>query len=319
MADVVMLDRGTLDLGDLDLSALEEGSAEFISYERSSRETVIERAKDARIIITNKVVIDAEVMAACPRLALICVVATGVNNIDTDSAAARGVQVVNCRGYGTDSVAQHAIGFMLALSTGLVSYVNAVRSGRWEQAPDFCFLDFPIRELASMKLLVVGYGELGRAVARLAEAHGMEILIAERPGVESPREGRVAFDEAVAEADVITLHCPLNDQTRHLIDEAVLLRMKPTAFVINTARGGIVDEQALADALRRGEIGGAGMDVLTEEPPRQGNPLLQPDIPNLLVTPHSAWGSRRARQRIVEQTVENINAWEQGDPVRIVV
>lgn len=319
MADIVMLDRSTLDLGDLDLRALDGQGSQFVSYPRTPAQHIVERVQDARIIITNKVVIDADVIAACRRLALICVVATGVNNIDLEAAAARGIRVVNCRGYGTDSVAQHAVGFMLALSTGLVSYVNAVRSGRWEQAPDFCFLDFPIRELASMKLLVVGYGELGRAVARLAEAHGMEILIAERPGVESPREGRVAFDEAVAEADVITLHCPLNDQTRHLIDEAVLLRMKPTAFVINTARGGIVDEQALADALRRGEIGGAGMDVLTEEPPRQGNPLLQPDIPNLLVTPHSAWGSRRARQRIVEQTVENINAWEQGDPVRIVV
>ena len=319
MADIVLLDRETLDLGDLDLSGLESLGAGFQSYEQTAPEAVVERIGGARIAIVNKVVLDADVLAACPNLALICVIATGVNNIDTAAAEARGIRVVNCRGYGTDSVAQHAMTLMLALATGLVSYVNAVRSGRWEQSRNFCFLDYPIVELAGRELLVVGHGELGTAVARLAEGHGMNVKIAERPDASAPRPGRVAFNEGVETADIVTLHCPLTEATHHLIDAAVLQRMKPTAFVINTARGGIVDEQALADALRRGEIAGAGMDVLTEEPPRRGNPLLAPDIPNLLVTPHSAWGSRRARQRIVEQTVENILAWQRGEPLRVVV
>ena len=318
MARTVMLDRETLDLGDLDLDNLSRVAGEFDSYDRTRPEAVVERIGDAEIIIVNKVVIDADVIAACPNLALICVIATGVNNIDTAAARARGISVVNCRAYGTDSVAQHAITLMLALATGLVSYVNAVRAGRWEQSANFCFLDYPIVELAGRRLLVVGHGELGGAVARLAECHGMEVVIAERPGAGTPRPGRVDFHEAVAGADIVTVHCPLTPATQNLIDADVLRRMKPTAFVINTARGGIVDEAALADALRAGEIAGAGMDVLSKEPPREGNPLLAADIPNLLVTPHSAWGSQRARQRIVDQTVENIEAWQRGEPLRVV-
>lgn len=318
MTDAVLLDRETLDLGDLDLSGLEAAAGGLTSYDRTTPDQVVERIGTASIVIVNKVVLTAEVLEACPTLRLICVVATGVNNIDTAAAAARGITVVNCRAYGTESVAQHTLALMLALATSLMPYRDAVRAGRWEQAPNFCFLDYPIVELAGRTLLIVGHGELGSAVGRLAEAFGMTVLIAERPGATTARPDRVLFQEAVREADVVTLHCPLTDETRNLIDANVLKAMKPSAFIINTARGGIVNEDDLANALRNGDIAGAGMDVLTQEPPRAGNPLLAPDIPNLIVTPHSAWGSRTARQRIVEQTVENIEGWRDGQPTRVV-
>ncbi|MDR9414282.1 MAG: 2-hydroxyacid dehydrogenase [Spiribacter sp.] len=318
MSGAVLLDRETLDLGDLDLSALESATGGLTSYERTEPSQVADRIHDASIVIVNKVVLDAEILARCPSLRLICVIATGVNNIDTAAARAQGITVVNCQAYGTDSVAQHTLTLMLALATQLIPYRDAVRAGRWEQAPNFCFLDYPIIELAGRRLLVVGHGELGSAVARLAEAFGMEVLIAERPGSTEARPGRVLFEEALPTADFVTLHCPLTDQTRNLINAETLRAMKTTAFVINTARGGIVNEADLAEALRLGEIAGAGMDVLTQEPPRDGNPLLAADIPNLIVTPHSAWGSRTARQRIVDQTVENIAAWQAGEPIRVV-
>lgn len=319
MSHAVMLDRETLDLGDLDLSGLESSVETLTTYPQTQPADVVERIGDADIVIVNKVILTAEIIQACPNLKLICVIATGVNNIDTQAAAERNVKVVNCRAYGTESVSQHAIAMLLALNTRLLDYAEAVRAGRWEQAPHFCFLDYPIREIADQTLLVVGHGELGGAVARKAECLGMRVLKAERPGASEVRPGRVDFHEAIPQADAVTLHCPLTAETENLINADVLKRMKPTAVVINTARGGIVNEADLADALRRGEIAGAGMDVLTTEPPRAGNALLANDIPNLIVTPHSAWGSRTARQRIVTQTVENISAWEQGGALRVVV
>ncbi|RZU98550.1 2-hydroxyacid dehydrogenase [Spiribacter vilamensis] len=318
MTQTTFLDRETLDRGDLDLDELSAVCGHLRSFGRTSPEAVIDRIGDASVVITNKCVIGAETLDACPQLSLINVVATGVNNIDIDAARERGVTVVNCRGYGTEAVSQHAITLMLVLCTRLIDYHRAVQGGRWAQSPDFCLLDYPIRELAGQTLVVVGYGELGGAVVEKAQALGMEVLIAERPGVETPRAGRVTFDEGVERADILTLHCPLTDATQEMIGPAVLRRMKPTALLINTARGGLIDEPALAQALRTGEIGGAGLDGLSAEPPVDGNALLAPGIPNLIVTPHSAWGSRPARQRIIEQTVENIRAWQGGEPIRCV-
>ncbi len=318
MTRAVLLDRETLDIGDLDFTGLESSVDELVTYDQTSAHDAAARIGDARVAIVNKVVLSADVIEACPALELICVLATGVNNIDLEAAQRCGVTVVNCRGYGTEAVSQHAIAMMLALHTRLVDYHQAVRAGRWEQAPHFCFLDYPIRELAGRTLLVVGHGELGAAVARKAECLGMRVQIAERPGAETVRPGRVAFEKAIAETDVATIHCPLTQATHDLFNARVFGRMKPDAFVINTARGGIVNEADLADALRRGTIAGAGMDVLTEEPPKNGNPLLAADIPNLIMTPHSAWGSRTARQRIVSQTCENITAWKDQAPVRVV-
>jgi glycerate dehydrogenase len=318
MSETVFLDRDTLDRGDLDLSALADLSDAWRPVGRTAPDALSETIGEARIAITNKCVIGAPTLDACPQLALINVVATGVNNIDVEAARARGVTVTHCRGYGTEAVSQHAITLMLALSTRLVDYHQAVQRGRWAQSPDFCLLDYPIRELAGQTLVVVGYGDLGAAVAHKAEALGMTVQLAERPGVADPRPGRLSFEAGVECADVLTLHCPLTDATHRMIDAGVLERMKSTALLINTARGGLIDEPALAHALRTGGIGGAGLDVLSAEPPVNGNPLLAPGLPNLIITPHSAWGSRRARQRIVEQSIENLRAWMAGAPIRCV-
>lgn len=312
----VMLEQDTLASGDLDLSALVASFDQYTAFGATDPSEMAERIGNADCVIINKLPVNAELLAALPQLKLICVVATGVNNIDLTAAKAHGVDVVNCRAYGTAAVSQHVLCLMLALSTQLLPYANAVASGRWQSARHFCFLDYPIEELAGKTLLIVGHGELGSAVGRLAAALGMQVEIAERPDAKETRSGRVAFATAIEKADVVTLHCPLTPSTQNLINKEVLARMKRSAFIINTARGGIVNEQDLADALRTGEIAGAGIDVLSEEPPRNGNPLLVSDIPNLIVTPHTAWGSQPARQRIVDQTVENIQAWKAGEPIR---
>jgi glycerate dehydrogenase len=314
----VFLDAQTLDRGDLDLSALVNSVDQWRRFERTAPSQRQRHIGDARVVITNKCVIDASVLDACPDIALINVVATGVNNIDLEAAAARNVTVSNCRGYGTEAVSQHAIMLMLALCTRLPDYQTAVRAGRWTQSPDFCLLDYPIRELADQTLVIVGYGALGQAVAEKARAFGMTVLRSERPGVDRPRAGRVSWPEALERADILSLHCPLTDATRAMIDREALERMNPDALLVNTARGGLIDEPALAEALRLGRIGGAGLDGLSREPPVEGNALLDPGLPNLIITPHSAWGSRAARQRIVDQSVENIRAWQAGMPIRCV-
>lgn len=318
MRHAVMLEQDTLAADDLDLAALESAFGKFTSYGASTADQMAERIADADCVIINKLPMTRELLTQLPNLKLICVIATGVNNIDVDAATEQGVSVVNCRAYGTHAVSQHVLALMLALCTQLRLYSAAVNAGRWQSARHFCFLDYPIVELAGKTLLIMGHGELGSAVGRLAEAFDMQVQIAERPDASEVRAGRVAFSHAVEQADVVTLHCPLTPGTQNLINRDVLKRMKPSAFIINTARGGIVNEQDLADALRAGEIAGAGIDVLSEEPPRNGNPLLAEDIPNLILTPHTAWGSQPARQRIVDQTVENIHAFQAGEPIRMV-
>lgn len=314
----VFLDRRSLDLGDLDLSALEAAAPGLSSFDATAPEQVAERLADAEVAIVNKVVLDRHTLSSCPRLRLICVVATGTNNVDLEAARQAGITVVNCRGYGTDSLAQHVMLMMLAMSRSLLSYQASVAAGEWQRASQFCLLDHPIEELGEKTLGVVGYGTIGQAVARLAEAFGMTVRVAQRPGSDSPAPDREPLAELLPEVDVLTLHCPLTADTRNLIGAAELDRMGRHALLVNAARGGIVDEQALADALRQRRIGGAAVDVLSEEPPVSGSPLLEPGIPNLLVTPHCAWGSRTARQRIVTQTAENIDAWRRGGALRVV-
>ncbi|PAU54052.1 2-hydroxyacid dehydrogenase [Pseudomonas indica] len=313
----VFLDHASLDLGDLDLAPLRLAFDELVLHPGSTPDEVVERLQGAQVAISNKVPLNAETLAACPELKLILVAATGTNNIDLVAARERGITVSNCQGYGTPSVAQHTLMLLLALATRLPDYQAAVRAGRWQQAAQFCLLDFPIVELEGKTLGLLGHGELGGAVARLAEAFGMRVLLGQLPG-RPPREDRLPLDELLPQVDALTLHCPLTEQTRGLIGAAELALMKPNAFLINTARGGLVDEQALADTLRRGHLGGAATDVLTQEPPRDGNPLLAGDIPRLIVTPHSAWGSREARQRIVGQLAENATAYFAGAPRRLV-
>lgn len=312
----VFLDAATLDRGDIDWSPL-EAVADCERYRTTAPGEVPGRIAGAQVVITNKVVLDAATLARAPELGLVCVAATGTNNVDLQAARGAGIPVCNVRDYGTPSVAQHVFALILALSTRLLDYDRAVRNGAWRGAENFCLLDFPIAELAGKRLGIVGYGVLGSAVARLGEAFGMELLIAQRPGGE-PRPGRLPLQALLPEVDVLSLHCPLTEQTRGLIGARELAAMKPSALLINTARGGLVDEQALADALRRGVIAGAGFDVLSTEPPREGNPLLAPDIPNLIVTPHIAWASRESRQRLLAQVAENIRGWSEGRPRHVV-
>ncbi|WP_435099629.1 2-hydroxyacid dehydrogenase [Arhodomonas sp. AD133] len=314
----VFLDLASLDRDDLDLSALERVCEPLQRFPRTGIDELADRAREAWCVIVNKVVLDRTFFEARPALRLVCVVATGTNNVDLEAAADHGVTVVNCQGYGTDSLAQHVLMLILALARSFPRYQADVAEGAWSRSSQFCLLDHPIREVGGRRLGIVGYGAIGRAVNRLAEAIGMEVVIADRPGA-SPRAGRMAFDEVVATSDVISLHCPLNAQTRGLFDAHVLQRMQSDALLINTARGGLVDEAALVRALREGWIGGAAVDVVSSEPPAPDNPLLAAGLDNLIVTPHCAWGSREARQRIVDQTTENIEAWLDGRPLRRVV
>lgn len=313
----VFLDHASLDLGDLDFAPLQRAFDGCALHERSSTAQVIERLQGARVAISNKVALGAETFAACPDLELVLIAATGTNNVDLAAARAHGITVCNCQGYGTPSVAQHCLMLLLALATSLPDYQAAIRAGRWQRAQQFCLLDFPIVELEGKTLGLLGHGELGRAVGRLAEAFGMRVLLGQLPG-RPAHSDRLPLDELLPRVDALSLHCPLNEHTRNLIGARELGLMKAGAFLINTARGGLVDEQALADALRAGHLGGAATDVLSVEPPQDDNPLLAPDIPRLIVTPHSAWGSREARQRIVAQLAENALAYFAGAPRRVV-
>ena len=316
-ARAVFLDHPSLDLGDLDLDPLRNCFSELQLFARTTPDQVIERLKGATVAITNKVVIDAQAMAASPGLKLILISATGTNNVDLAAARHHGITVCNCQGYGTPSVAQHTIMLLLNLATRLADYQKALGEGRWQQASQFCLLDYPIVELEGKTLGLLGHGELGSAVGRLAEAFGMRVLLGQVPG-RPARPDRLPLDELLAQVDALTLHCPLNEHTRNFIGARELALLKPGAFVVNTARGGLIDEQALADALRSGHLGGAATDVLSVEPPAHGNPLLATDIPRLIVTPHNAWGSREARQRIVGQMSENAQGFFNGTARRVV-
>jgi glycerate dehydrogenase len=238
--------------------------------------------------------------------------ATGTNNVDLEAARERGIGVCNLRDYCTASVVQHVLGVMLLLTHKLREYDALVRSGAWQRGEQFCLLDHPIRELAGRRIGIVGHGALGRGVARAASlALGMEVLVANRPGG-IRAAGRHDLDRMLAQVDVLSLHCPLTPQTQGLVGAAQLAAMKPDALLINTARGALVDSRALADALRSGRLGGAAVDVLPQEPPVDGNPLLEPDIPNLIVTPHVAWAARDARQRCLDEMALNVEDFLRG-------
>ncbi|KPK55721.1 MAG: glycerate dehydrogenase [Thiotrichales bacterium SG8_50] len=307
----VFLDRDSVDSGDLDLSVLEDALDNWQLYATTATPQVAERIAGAEIVVSNKVPLTADTLAQASELRLICVAATGTNNVDLAAATELGIAVCNVRGYATPAVVQHVFALILALSTRLPQYQRAVAEGRWQRSPFFCLLDYPIREIAGKHLGIVGFGELGRGVARVAEAFGMRVSVAARPGTVAAA-GRVALAELLRQVDILSLHCPLTAQTRGLIGAEALALMKPDALLINTARGGIIDESALAEALREGKLGGAGIDVVEREPPAAGDPLLAPDIPNLILTPHIAWASRESRQRLLNEVAENIRAYHLG-------
>ena len=313
----VFLDAASLG-DDIDFSPLRRATRDWTQYPATTPEQTRERVREARIVVTNKVVLDRDTLFACERLRFIAVAATGTNNVDLDAARERDIVVANVRAYGTPSVSQHVFALILQLATRLYEYHRAALDGRWAASPHFFLFDAPIFELHGKTLGIVGYGELGRGVARLAKAFGMNVLVSARPGSESAPEGRVDLDALLPQVDVLSLHCPLTPATAGLIDAERIARMKPGALLINCARGGVVDEPALAEALRAGHLGGAGVDVLTEEPPRGSNVLLDPTIPNLIVTPHTAWAARESRQRVLDQIAENIAAFLAGRPTRVV-
>jgi glycerate dehydrogenase len=309
----VFLDLASLAEADLDLSGFEPLFDDWQTFPRTAPDERIERMAAADVVVTNKVVLDEAVLRSASNLKLVCLTATGYNNVDIDTARELGIVVSNAVGYATDSVVQHVFALILAHHTRLFDYSRAVRRGDWSHSSQFGLLDYPARELRGMTLGIIGYGELGHGVARIAGAFGMRVLVSQRPG--GPMQtGREPLDVVLSESDVLTLHVPLLENTRHLIDAPALAKMKSSALLINTARGAVVDNAALAEALRRGEIGGAGIDVLDIEPPPLDHPLLAEDIPNLIVTPHSAWAGRQARQNVVDETIANIRAFADGAP-----
>ena len=289
----------------------------WVEHARTAPSQVIERLAGATIAITNKVPIDAASIAALPELKMIAISATGTNNVDLDACRERGIVVSNIRGYAGHTVPEHVMALLLALSRNLVAWRESLQAGGWQRSEQFCLFDHPIRDLHGATLGLIGAGTLGNGVARLAEAFGMRVLRAERKGAVVIRPGYTAFGEVLAEADAISLHCPLTADTLNLIGESEFQMMKPSALLINTARGGIVDEAALIRALKAGWIGGAGFDVITAEPPPAGHPMLDPALlalPNFLLTPHVAWSSRPAMQTLADQLIDNIEAFVAGAP-----
>ncbi|MDD3352459.1 D-2-hydroxyacid dehydrogenase [Zoogloea sp.] len=289
---------------------------DWVEHTATRQEEVAARLAGATIAIVNKRLLTAEIITGLPSLQMVAIAATGYNNVDLEACRAHGVVVSNVRGYARETVPEHVFALLLALSRQIGPFHRSVAAGRWQRSAQFCYFDYPIRDLSGQTLAILGSGVLGEGVARLAEAFRMKVIRVERKGAGQPREGYVPFEEALRVADILSLHCPLDERTRHLIGATELAAMKPGALLINTARGGLVDEQALAEALRAGTIGGAGFDVLSEEPPGD-NPLLAPDLleaGNFILTPHVAWSSGDAMQALADQLTGNIEAFVAGSP-----
>jgi glycerate dehydrogenase len=291
---------------------------EWVDYPTTAPGEIASRLADATIAITNKIPLRAPDLARLPQLKAIAVAATGVDCVDLDYCREHKIAVSNVRHYSRYSVPEHVLMLLLNLRRNFTRYQADVRRGAWQRASAFCLLEHPIHDLHGATLGVIGYGVLGQAVEKLALAFGMRVLIAEHKGVEVAREGRVPFDQVLRESDALTLHCPLTPETRGLVGEVELARMRPSAVLINCGRGGLVDEAALVAALKSGRIAGAGVDVLTAEPPRDGNPLLDAPLPNLIVTPHNAWASDEAMQILADQLVDNLEAFVAGTPQNLV-
>lgn len=290
---------------------------DWVSYPNTAPEQVVERLAEATIAIINKVPLPAAAVNALPRLKMVAVAATGANVVDLEACRARGIVVANVRGYAEHTVPEHVMALLLALSRNLLAWRATLQAGGWQRSEQFCLFDHPIRDLHGATLGLIGSGSLGNGVARLAEAFGMRVLRAERKGAASPRPGYTAFATVLAESDAISLHCPLTAETQGLIGAAELRAMRRSALLINTARGGLVDEAALIQALNEGWIAGAGFDVITAEPPPFDHPMVAAELlalPNFLLTPHVAWASRPAMQRLADQLIDNIEAFVAGTP-----
>lgn len=313
---IVVLDGFTLNPGDLSWEGLER-LGKCVIYERSAPHEIVPRSADAEIILTNKAVLSRDHIFALPKLKYIGVTATGFNIVDVAAARERGILVCNVPAYGTASVAQMTFALLLELTQRVGHHAQTVRDGRWAASPDFCYWDYPLVELSGLTLGIVGYGQIGRAVGDLGRAFGMRVIASSR-SKRSGTEGTefVDLDRLFAESDVVSLHCPLTPETKHLVNAERLGKMKPSAFLINTSRGPLIDEAALANALNRGTIAGAGLDVLSIEPPPGENPLFKAN--NCYITPHIAWATRAARARLMERSVANIEAFIRRTPINVV-
>lgn len=318
---IVVLDGHTLNPGDNPWDELAT-LGELEVYERSAPVEVVPRARGAEIVLTNKTVLDAAALAALPELRFVAVLATGYNVVDVAAARARGIVVANVPEYGTDSVAQHVLALLLELASGVGEHDAAVHAGEWQRCPDFSFWRRPLVELAGLTFGIVGFGRIGRRVGELANALGMRVIASGRSGAAYagdpswPGFARQPVEVLFAASDAVSLHCPLTADNVRFVNAALLARMRPSAFLINTARGGLVDESALAAALARGELAGAGLDVVSEEPIRDDNPLLA--APRCILTPHLAWATLAARRRLMAIAVANVRAWLAGAPINVV-
>lgn len=314
MEKIVFLDRKTVNATFRTLTFPHA----WIDYPMTQKQEVVERLNNATIAITNKVQIRKEEIDQLPNLRLILVAATGTDCIDVKYCLEKGITVSNVRNYAPFSVPEHVFTLLLALRRNLLAYNQYTKTGKWQKSDIFCSLDYPNHDLHNSTLGIIGYGVLGKAVEKLALAFGMKVLIAEHKGIKSARNGRTTFDEIINSSDVISLHCPLTDETRGLLGEKEFSQMKRTSLLINCGRGGLVDENALVKALQTGEIAGAGVDVLSSEPPTSGNPLLDANLPNLIVTPHIAWASVEAMQVLADQLIDNLEAFIKGSPQNVV-
>jgi glycerate dehydrogenase len=317
MMKIVVLDGYTLNPGDLSWKDL-EALGECTVYDRTAPRDVLQRAEEARIILTNKTVLTAGVIESLAKLKYIGVLATGYNIVDVEAARKRRIPVSNVPSYATASVAQMVFAHLLNLALHVGHHAQTVRDGRWTASTDFCYWDMPLLELEGLTMGIVGFGRIGRATAKLARAFGMKVIACDVTELSQMPEGYEAaeLNDVFARADVLSLHCPLTPQTQKLVNAERLALMKPTAFLINTSRGPLIDEQALADALNAGRLAGAGVDVLSTEPPPKDNPLLS--AKNCHITPHIAWASQAARKRLLSIAIDNVAAFVAGKPQNVV-
>ena len=314
MEHIVFLERNTFNIP----FRKPEFPHTWVDHGETTPSAIIERLQNATIVICNKLPLRSNVLAQLPRLRLIAVAATGVDNIDLEFCKAHNIAVCNGRNYATTSLPEHVLTLVFTLRRNLVAYREDVVNGKWQQAKQFCLLDHAINDVHGSTMGIIGYGALGKATANIAQVVGMKVMVAERKHSAVVRDGRASFTDVLRSSDVLSLHCPLTDATRSLIGAEELKLMKPTAILINTARGALIDEIALVDALKNGTIAAAGIDVLRVEPPVDSNALLEEKLPNLIVTPHVAWASREAMQTLADQVIDNLEAFVRGEPRNLV-
>jgi glycerate dehydrogenase len=291
---------------------------EWIEYSETAAQQIVERVRDATIIISNKLSLGEPQLSNAPQVRLIAIAATGSDCVDLKYCRSREIAVCNVRGYAVNTVPEHVLMMILALRRNLIAYRTDVQRGLWNESKQFCLLTHELHDIRNSTLGIIGNGSIGRSMAKLGESVGMRVLVSEHKNALTQREGRTSFAETLSKSDVLSLHCPLTEQTRNLIGKVELQMMKRSALLINTARGALVDDAALIEALQRGVIAGAGLDVLREEPPRNGSPLLELNLPNLIITPHVAWASREAVQVLADQVIDNLEGFFAGRPQNLV-